>query len=205
MKAWSILPALIFIILVIFFGRGLMLGSSKELPSVQIGKSLPVFKLPLLKVEHDELLYSIEEDKKNDLEDNSSKEMQDKSDILFFTPHLFEGKISLLNVWASWCASCEEEQKFLMHLAKKGIHLYGLNYKDKPEEALEWVSRWGNPYQAIGLDLSGTLSLDLGVYGTPETFLIDSEGIIRLRHAGVLNEKVWNETFLPLIQRLGVS
>ena len=103
-------------------------------------------------------------------------------------------------VWASWCDACREEQAFLLTLAQqKGIKLYGINYKDDPAKAQQWLVDWGNPYQAIGLDSKGKMALDLGVYGTPETYLLDRQGKILHRYAGSLTAEVWRREFLTLL------
>lgn len=112
------------------------------------------------------------------------------------------GRVSLLNVWATWCLECRKEHEFLMELAHRGVRLYGLDYKDDRNQANAWLQALGNPYQAIGFDKHGLLAIDLGVYGAPETFLIDKEGIIRYRHVGVLDEHVWAQQFKPRIKRL---
>ena len=168
---WRSIPILCFALLVIFLWRGLHL-EPRKLPSTQIGKELPPFKL---------------------------KSLNDESP---FTPESMKGKIVLLNVFASWCAACMDEQSFLMHLSRGAIPLYGLNYKDDKNNALNWLEEWGNPYQAIGEDKRGQVAIDLGVYGAPETFLIDKKGIIRYRHVGILDEKVWAKEFLPIIKQL---
>ncbi|MBA2656043.1 MAG: DsbE family thiol:disulfide interchange protein [Tatlockia sp.] len=168
---WRLVPIAVFAVLVIFFWRGLSLEPQK-LPSVQMGKILPDFTLPMLGAE--------------------------KS----FSPAAMKGKVALLNVWASWCASCAEEQVFLMKLSREAMPIYGLNYKDKSENAARWLIEWGNPYLAIGEDKEGKLAINLGVYGTPETFLIDKNGVIRYRHVGILNEHIWQKDFLPLVQQL---
>jgi len=144
----------------------------RKLPSAQLGKPLPAFQL-------------------SDLEEGK-----------FFTPQVMEGKVVLLNIWASWCAACVDEQVFLMRLARESVPIYGLNYKDKTENARHWLKEWGNPYQAVGEDRDGKLAIDLGVYGAPETFLIDKKGIIRFRHIGILDEKAWQSDFLPRIKQL---
>ncbi|WP_238551369.1 DsbE family thiol:disulfide interchange protein [Legionella oakridgensis] len=119
-----------------------------------------------------------------------------------FTSNLLQGKTTLLNVWASWCAACSEEQVFLLQLARQGVPLYGLNYKDNPKDATRWLAEWGNPYKRTGNDLNGKVAIELGVYGTPETFLIDAQGVIQYRHAGPLNDEVWTREFLPRIKAL---
>lgn len=143
-----------------------------NLPSAQIGRPLPEFQLPSLGQETP------------------------------FSTKKIKGKVALLNVWASWCAACVEEQVFLMQLARDGVVIYGLNYKDNADNASRWLKEWGNPYQAIGEDSKGTVAIDLGVYGAPETFLLDSKGVIRFRHVGILDEKSWRQDFLPRIKQL---
>lgn len=138
-----------------------------KLPSIQVGKLLPTFALSNL--EHDQL----------------------------FSSQMLSGKSVLLNIWASWCDACIEEQDFLMHLAQTGITIYGINYKDNNKSARHWLKTWGNPYQLVGEDNTGKVAMNLGVYGTPETFLIDSNGIVRFRHAGILNAQVWEKDFIP--------
>ncbi len=144
----------------------------QHLPSVQVNKVVPSFHLPSLNATQD------------------------------FTSNAMLGQVVLLNVWASWCAACIEEQVFLMQLSRQGLPIYGLNYKDTSSNAQKWLNEWGNPYRLIGLDRDGHVAIDLGVYGAPETFLIDSKGIIRYRYAGILNKAVWNREFLPRIKQL---
>ena len=144
----------------------------REIPSSYIGKKLPEFSLQTL---------------------NQSGVFRN-SDL--------HGEVSLLNVWASWCMACKDEQAFLLKLADTGIKIYGLNYKDDTNTALEWLATWGNPYTIVAADINGLVAFDLGVYGAPETFLIDKQGIIRYRYAGILNEEVWQEKFLPVYSEL---
>ncbi|MFA5960100.1 MAG: DsbE family thiol:disulfide interchange protein [Tatlockia sp.] len=143
-----------------------------KLPSVLLNQPLPAFTLPALNQEG------------------------------FLTPERMKGHIALLNVWASWCAACVEEEVFLMQLAREGVPIFGLNYKDTTKDASLWLSEWGNPYQIIGQDKKGLVAIDLGVYGAPETFLIDKKGIIRYRHVGILDEKAWKTQFLPRMAQL---
>ncbi|MDG0297025.1 DsbE family thiol:disulfide interchange protein [Klebsiella quasipneumoniae] len=111
---------------------------------------------------------------------------------------LIDGKPLLLNVWATWCPTCRAEHQFLSGLAQQGVRVVGMNYKDDRQKAMSWLQRLGNPYRLSLYDGNGMLGLDLGVYGAPETFLIDGQGIIRWRHAGDLNERVWREELQPL-------
>lgn len=169
---WRLIPFILFILLLVFFWRGLSLDP-QNLPSSQLGKPLPQFRLPILGG-HQAVL----------------------------TEDSLKGKVALLNVWASWCEACTEEQVLLMTLAQEGVIIYGLNYKDKTAEATQWLAEWGNPYQVVGQDFHGNVGIDLGVYGAPETFLIDKAGIIRYRHVGVLTKNDWKRDFLPRIKAL---
>lgn len=169
---WRVVPILLFLLLSVFLWRGLSLNPH-ELPSVQVGKALPEFKLAQL--QNPELSFSSEQ---------------------------IRNQVVLLNVWASWCAACTEEQVFLLQLARQGVVIYGLNYKDQSADALQWLKQWGNPYQVIMEDKDGKVSIDLGVYGAPETFVIDKKGIIRYRHAGVMNQELWHNEIQPLMQQL---
>lgn len=169
---WRIVPVVLFILLCFFLWRGLSLDP-RYLPSVQIGKSLPKFSL-------NQLI-------------NSDKQ---------FSPKDFKNRVVLLNVWASWCEACVQEQDFLLQLAKEGVPMYGLNYKDEATDALAWLKQWGNPYTLIGRDSEGKVAIDLGVYGAPETFVIDKQGIIRYRQIGVMNQKDWEQRIKPLMQQL---
>ena len=172
---WRLIPFVMFVGLAVFFWRGLSLDP-QNLPSAHLGKPLPEFRLV-------------------SLVDPSSQ----------LTASSLKGHITLLNVWASWCEACTDEQAFLMNLAKQGVLIYGLNYKDNPLNAKEWLETWGNPYQLVGEDIHGRVAIDLGVYGAPETFLIDKAGIILYRHVGVLNSSVWQQEFLPRIKQLEQS
>jgi len=162
-----------FIILMAFFYRGLQLDP-KELPSALIDKPVPTFNLPVL----------------HKLSDS-------------FTPTDVKGKVWLLNVWASWCASCRSEHPLFMRLAKKGnFQLYGLNYKDEVRNAKKWLQELGDPYVLSISDLKGDVGIDFGVYGVPETFIIDKEGIIRYKHIGPVSFKDWSEVIEPKIKEL---
>lgn len=115
-----------------------------------------------------------------------------------------KGRVSLVNIFASWCVTCAAEQAFLTdRIAATGIPLYGINYKDKKEEARAWLEKNGNPFTAIGADSDGRVAIDWGVYGVPETYLVDAAGIIRYRHVGPLTPAVWQEFFIPLLPEAG--
>lgn len=169
---WRLIPIILFMVLSIFLWRGLSLDPH-HLPSVQVGKKLPEFSLPQLQNPNTAFL---------------------SSDL--------PKQVVLLNVWASWCEACVEEQVFLMQLAREGVPIYGLNYKDNSKEALQWLSQWGNPYQLIGQDIQGKVAIDLGVYGAPETFVIDKQGRIRYRQVGVMTQEAWIKDIQPLMKQL---
>ncbi len=141
-----------------------------QLDSALVGKPVPVFKLASL-------------DKPGEIYDRSV---------------LTGGKPVLLNVWATWCPTCRAEHQYLNTLATEGIRVVGLNYKDDRSKAINWLNSLGNPYALSLYDGDGMLGLDLGVYGAPETFLIDGKGIIRYRHAGDMNDRVWKTEVKPL-------
>jgi cytochrome c biogenesis protein CcmG/thiol:disulfide interchange protein DsbE len=167
------LPLLVFAVLVIFLGIGLYLDP-REVPSPLIDKPAPAFSAPQL--HHPEQA---------------------------FAPQQFKGKVWILNVWASWCVSCRAEHAVLNEFAKKGlVTLVGLNYKDEPADARQWLGMLGNPYQLSVMDKDGKIGLDWGVYGVPESFVIDKKGIVRHKHIGPVDEKSLQDELIPLIQTL---
>jgi len=169
---------MLFVPLVVALVVGILLASGigkdpSELESALIGKPVPEFNLENLR---------------------EPGEMLDQS--------LFRGEVSLLNVWAEWCPACWDEHEDLMWLAnEKGVRIIGLNYKDQKENAFRFLGRLGDPYQTIIFDPRGTLGFDLGVYGAPETFVIDARGVVLYRHVGVVNERVWEEILLPVMNQ----
>jgi cytochrome c biogenesis protein CcmG, thiol:disulfide interchange protein DsbE len=171
-----LLPLAFFFCLVIIFIYGLQ-HDPRQLPSTFIGKPAPAFKLPTLHA----------------------------ADINIQLDDL-KSKVSLLNVWASWCVACRSEHPLLVEMAKnKSLNLYGLNYKDTREEALSWLKQLGNPYIESAFDQTGKTGIDYGVYGVPETFLLDKEGVIRYKHIGPLNKQDIDNIILPLINQLESS
>tara|TARA_R110002072_G_scaffold172728_5_gene327086 strand:- start:33202 stop:33720 length:519 start_codon:yes stop_codon:yes gene_type:complete len=113
-----------------------------------------------------------------------------------------KGQVILLNVWATWCPSCRAEHGYLVDLANKGVPIVGLNYKDERPTAISWLERLGNPYVFNIFDPQGELGFDLGVYGAPETYLIDKKGFVRFRHVGVVDDKIWQNILEPLYLKL---
>jgi cytochrome c biogenesis protein CcmG/thiol:disulfide interchange protein DsbE len=144
----------------------------KEVPSPLIGKPAPEFTLPLL---------------------NEVNTTFDKMDM--------RGEIWLLNVFASWCGPCLDEHPVIVNFAQSSkIPVLGFNYKDRPEAASQWLTRHGDPYERVVVDVNGRVGLDYGVYGVPETFLIDRDGIIRYKKIGPLSQTDVSEDILPLIK-----
>ena len=109
----------------------------------------------------------------------------------------------LLNVWATWCPTCRAEHAYLNQLAEQGVRIIGINYKDEPEQARNWLSQLGNPYQLVIEDYHGDLAIDLGVYGAPETYVISKNGTVLYRHAGDVNQRVWRDTLAELYRQAG--
>ncbi len=168
-----LLPLVLFVVLVGFLAVGLTLNP-REVPSPLVGKPAPAFTLPQL---HD----------------------QDKT----FSPADMAGQVWLLNVWASWCGGCKEEHPVLMRMAKAGeVPVYGMDYKDRRDEALTWLRQHGNPYPLIAVDETGRIGIDYGVYGVPETYVIDKQGVIRYKQIGPLDDELVAKTILPLVQEL---
>jgi len=113
------------------------------------------------------------------------------------------GKVWLLNAWASWCVSCREEHPLLLEFSKSSpAPIYGLDYKDSREDALSWLNEFGNPYVLSAFDADGRVGIDFGVYGVPETYVIDRNGVIRFKQIGPITREVWEQTILPLVKDL---
>lgn len=171
-RALLLLPLAVFLGLLVFLFRGLFLDN-ENLPSVLIGKPFPEFSLP-----------SVEE----------GGATISNADLL--------GQPALVNVWGTWCVACRVEHPVLNKLAGQGVVIHGVNYKDDTEMARQWLVDFHDPYQLNISDVDGRLGLDLGVYGAPETFLIDAEGIIRHKFIGVIDERVWQTELAPRYQAL---
>lgn len=168
-----LIPLVLFLVLVVFLAIGLS-RDPREIPSALVNKPAPTFRLPQL---HD----------------------QTKT----FSAADMQGKVWLMNVWASWCIACRDEHPHLFEYAKSGVApIIGLNYKDRREDALGWLAELGDPYELSAVDLEGRVAMDYGVYGAPETYVIDKSGTIRLKHVGPVTPGVWSQKVLPLIQEL---
>jgi cytochrome c biogenesis protein CcmG/thiol:disulfide interchange protein DsbE len=144
----------------------------KALPSALIDRPLPEFSLPVL----------------------GNDQLVTRREVV--------GEVALFNVWATWCISCRVEHPYLGQLASQGVPIYGINYKDDDADAIKWLQQLGDPYRLSIVDAEGSLGLDLGVYGAPETYVVDREGIIRYRHVGVIDERVWSEILEPIVTEL---
>jgi len=167
------IPLVLFILLVAFLAIGLR-HDPHEVPSPLINKPAPAFQLAQLK---------------------------DPSRT--FSAADMRGKVWLLNVWASWCVTCRDEHPLLIQYARSGaLPIYGLNYKDKREDALSWLGELGDPYVLSVSDNDGRVGIDYGVYGAPETYLIDREGVIRFKQIGPVTPDIWEKTVLPLANQL---
>lgn len=168
-----LIPLAVFLVLVGFFWKSLQVDPT-EVPSPLIDKPAPVFSLPQLQAPEKML-----------------------------SPASLRGQVWLFNVWASWCVSCRQEHPVLVDLARTGeVPIYGLNYKDQREDALGWLQQFGNPYVASAYDQQGQVGIDYGVYGVPETYIIDRDGVIRHKHIGPITEEVLQQEILPIVRRL---
>jgi cytochrome c biogenesis protein CcmG/thiol:disulfide interchange protein DsbE len=163
-------PLAIFIVIAGFFFVGLRMDPS-QVTSALIGKPLPTFSLPTV---------------------------ADPDDSL--STATLTGRVSLVNVWGTWCVECRHEHAFLLELARGGLPIYGLNVKDDRAAAIEWLARLGDPYVSSGFDPEGKAAIDWGVTGAPETFLIGSDGTILFKHISPLTQRVWERDFLPLLE-----
>jgi cytochrome c biogenesis protein CcmG/thiol:disulfide interchange protein DsbE len=166
-----LVPIALFAVLAVFFFRGLDL-SPGYVPSPLIGKPAPRFELPRL---------------------------EDPAKTI--SHEVLRGRVALLNVWATWCVGCREEHAFLNDVARtSGVPIYGLNWKDDRGSALDWLARLGNPYTASAFDETGTVAIDWGVYGAPETFLVGADGMVLFKHIAPLTPEIWRRDFVPLIK-----
>ncbi len=176
MKAKFLVPLGLFLVLVIFLGVGLGLDP-REVPSPLLNKPAPAFKLSQL----------------------------EKPELEIGTEDL-KGKVWLFNVWASWCVACRQEHPVLMEFARTGmVPIIGLDYKDQRKDALNVLRRSGNPYDVTGFDSDGRVGIDYGVYGVPESYVIDKAGVIRYKHIGPISAEAMQKTIIPLINELKKS
>ncbi len=168
-----LLPLAAFVVLVIFLGIGLTLNP-RQVPSPLVDKPAPPFRL--------QQLY------------DTTKTLSSEENL---------GKVWMLNVWASWCVACRDEHPVLVELSKLGIvPIYGLNYKDQRDTAMQWLKQFGNPYEVSIVDADGKVGINYGVYGVPETYVIDKQGIIRYKHIGPVTVESLKNKIIPLIEEL---
>jgi cytochrome c biogenesis protein CcmG, thiol:disulfide interchange protein DsbE len=173
LRARFLIPLAVFLVMVVFLGVGLKLDP-REVPSPLIDKPAPPFVLPQL---------------------HAADKTFSQKDML--------GKVWMLNVFASWCVACREEHPHLMELARTGVvPIYGLNYKDERADGIAWLARFGNPYRVAAYDRAGQVGIDYGVYGVPETYVIDKAGVIRYKRIGIVDQKIIDEKILPLVKEL---
>ncbi len=172
-----LLPLLAFIALAVLLGVGVRMNAGRDtsaLPSPLIGKSAPEFRLPVL-------------GEPERLVDNAA----------------LRGAPYVLNVWGSWCPACRDEHPLISELARSGrVKVIGYDYKDEPAEAQRWLAEFGNPYALVLADQDGRVALDWGIYGAPETFLVDAQGIVRWKHVGPIDQAVLSDELLPALERL---
>lgn len=174
-KIKILVPFIILFALLGLLWRELFYSKPGQLESTLIGQSLPSFRLQTL----------------------------DLAPVPF-TPKNLQGKVVLLNVWATWCYACNLEHPMLMKIKDQyHVPIYSINYKDNPTEAKKWLQEKGNPYVITGIDKTGDVAIDLGVYGTPETFVISPDGKIVYRHIGIIDQKIWDDVLYPVVKQYG--
>jgi cytochrome c biogenesis protein CcmG/thiol:disulfide interchange protein DsbE len=169
-----IAPPAIFAAFVLLAGVGMFREDPNALPSTRLGQTAP----PVIVVE-----------------------LPGKQ--IFDDATLRDGNLKIVNYWASWCAPCRVEHPTLLALAEQGLPLYGVNYKDKPDNALDFLEELGDPYVAVGADTKGQMAMDWGVYGIPETFIVDGDGTILLRYAGPMTKRVMEKKIWPVLEAAG--
>jgi len=171
---WLYLPLIVFIALAALLWRGFSLDDPHDLPSALLGERLPTFELPLLA---------------------DSQRTVTRGELT--------GEVALVNVWATWCPTCRAEHDALERITEAtGIPIYGINYKDEPAKARRWLERFGDPFALSVVDRDGSLGIDLGVYGAPETFLVDADGVIRYKRVGDVNPRIWRDELKPALEEV---
>lgn len=177
-RGWAMAPLIIFAVIAALFAFALTAGDPSKLPSALIGKPVPATEFPPLE----------------ELTDNG------KPVPGFGAADLIQGKVSVVNFWASWCVPCVEEHPLLIELRQRtGVDLYGVNHKDQPTNGRRFLGRYGNPYTAVGTDRTGRAAIEWGVYGMPETFVINGRGEIAYKHVGPISKESLERQLLPAI------
>ncbi len=173
-RASFFVPLAAFVVIVIIGFAGFQLGDKSVLPSPLIGKPFPAFEAPLLE---------------------NASDVRDENDL--------KGRPLLVNVWATWCPTCKAEHEMLMKIrATSSLEIVGVNYKDQRNQALAWLARYGNPYSFNLFDADGQIGIELGVYGAPETFLLNEQGEIVYKRVGDVNERIWAEEIQPRLKEM---
>ena len=166
-KYLLILPSIVFFFIVaVFFYLLTIDRNPSELPSVLLDKKVPIFETSML--------------------------LEEKS---FVSQDEFNEEIIVVNFFATWCVPCRAEHKYIKRLSKKGIKIIGINYKDDPKQAIQWLEELGNPYSIVAIDSNGNIALDWGVYGIPESFIVNAKNIIQYRHVGPITKKEYNDFY----------
>jgi cytochrome c biogenesis protein CcmG/thiol:disulfide interchange protein DsbE len=176
-RLFLFIPLAIFVLLGVLFWRGLSLDPN-EMPSALLNKPVPVFELPVIPAP------------------------ENPQGLITANQEMLKGKVSLLNVWATWCLPCKQELPFFNTLKAQGIQIYGINYKDDNAEAQRWLSEFHNPFVFSVLDADGRLGVNLGVFGYPETYVVDKQGVIRYKHIGEMDAQIWEKTIKPIFDSL---
>jgi cytochrome c biogenesis protein CcmG/thiol:disulfide interchange protein DsbE len=180
---WVVVPLIVFAAMAVLFAYALSNGDPSKLPSALIDKPVPDVSFPGLK---------------GLIVDGKPVPGVSKADF-------GNGQVTVVNFWASWCAPCLQEHPFLVALTKRGIRVVGVNYKDKPPGGLNFLAKHGNPYRRVGTDASGRGAIEWGVYGMPETFIVDGDGRIMLKHVGPIDAAVLNKRILPALEKAGAG
>lgn len=169
----QLIPFLILMLLLAFLWHELLSSQNAHASSGMVGEAVPAFSLPQL-----------------------------SNPKLKFTSTELPKKVVILNVWASWCSACKMEHDMLMKIKNQyHVPIYGILYKDDPSDALQWLIKKGNPYVNVGVDSMGDAAIDLGIYGTPESFVVSPDGKILYRQTGVIDQETWDSTIYPIIKR----
>lgn len=172
MKRWYLFVPLAIFVALVILFSKGLTLNPTAMPSALIDQPLPEFSLPSLA---------------------SEQRLLNRNDVI--------GEVSLVNVWGTWCPSCRHEHPYLMKLAAQ-VPIIGINYKDDRADALQWLQKLGNPYAVNVFDKAGTLGIDLGVFGAPETYVIDQQGMVHYKHVGVVNERIWQQRLKPVVDKL---
>ena len=173
-RASLFVPLVVFVLLCVLLYFGFSLEDPHRLPSALVGQPFPSFDLPVLS----------DEAKRAD-------------------ETVFDGRVSLVNVWATWCPTCKAEHGELMRIRKEtGLPIIGINYKDDPVAARRWLEQYGDPYELNVVDVDGRLGIDLGVYGAPESFIVDADGTIVYKRVGDVNRRIWEDDMAPVVASL---